>query len=38
MTLHVAAAPETTRLVNREFLDAMPAGAILINHFAGRSH
>ena len=31
VSLHVAAAPETNKLVGREFLDAMKNGAILIN-------
>lgn len=35
VTLHVAAAAETNRLVNKEFLDALPNGAILINTSRG---
>lgn len=35
VTLHVAAAAETNRMVNKEFLDALPNGAILVNTSRG---
>ena len=35
VSIHVAAAPETTNLVGREFLEAMKNGAILINAARG---
>ncbi len=35
VSLHVAAAPETIGLVNREFLDALKDGAILVNTSRG---
>ena len=35
VSIHVAAAPETNKLVGREFLDAMKNGAILINAARG---
>jgi D-3-phosphoglycerate dehydrogenase len=35
VTLHVAAAAETNGLINKEFLDALPNGAILINASRG---
>jgi D-3-phosphoglycerate dehydrogenase len=35
VSIHVAAAPETTKLVGREFLDAMKNGAILVNAARG---